>query len=361
MFGSFRFMLAFFVVLTHLISISKLGHFAVFGFFVLSGYLISLAVNQNYGFGFKSFKNFWINRVLRLYPAYFVALILTSLILLGVGEEFSTGYNDYFAFPTAGAGWLQNVTMIYPSWNPHEISPRMVPPSWALMVELFYYLLISLGVFRSARITNIILAGAISFHLYGAFYLSYDSIYFGILPALLPFCIGAQIYNYRERFVGLYQYLSDNFNYIFSVFIVSIAVFLPTFFYFRNIQGNLFMAERVLKMEFYFSLIMVALLVAALSVATRSPFGFSKKLEGLLGDWSYPMYLYHMIVGMAVSYVIWGEPLRGLNYPGIVSFLISMPLLIALCHANGLMEEPLQRIRKRFRGVDKSPVASAQK
>ena len=237
----------------------------------------------------------------------------------------------------------------------------MVPPSWALMVELFYYLLISLGVFRSARITNIILAGAISFHLYGAFYLSYDSIYFGILPALLPFCIGAQIYNYRERFVGLYQYLSDNFNYIFSVFIVSIAVFLPTFFYFRNIQGNLFMAERVLKMEFYFSLIMVALLVAALSVATRSPFGFSKKLEGLLGDWSYPMYLYHMIVGMAVSYVIWGEPLRGLNYPGIVSFLISMPLLIALCHANGLMEEPLQRIRKRFRGVDKSPVASAQK
>ena len=35
MFGSFRFMLAFFVVLTHLISISKLGQFAVFGFFVL--------------------------------------------------------------------------------------------------------------------------------------------------------------------------------------------------------------------------------------------------------------------------------------------------------------------------------------
>ena len=121
------------------------------------------------------------------------------------------------------------------------------------------------------------------------------------------------------------------------------------------------MAEIVLKMEFYFSLIMISLLVAALSVATRSPFGFSKKLEGLLGDWSYPMYLYHMIVGLAVSYIIWGEPLRGLNYYGIVSFLISMPLLIAFCHANKLMEGPLQQIRKRFRSAEKRQVASAKK
>jgi len=230
MFGSFRFMLAFFVVLTHLISISKLGHFAVFGFFVLSGYLISFAVNKNYGFGFKSFKNFWINRFLRLYPSYFVVLMLTSFVFLVVGDEFSRGYNDYFAFPTSVVSWLQNVTMIYPSWNPHSISPRMVPPSWALMVELFYYLMISIGVFRTARITNIILAGAISFHLYAAFFLSYDSTYFGILPALLPFCIGAQIFNYRERFSGFYKYINYNFKFIFSVLMISYTVFLPTFF-----------------------------------------------------------------------------------------------------------------------------------
>lgn len=46
MFGSFRFILANMVVLSHVAGIIKIGQFAVFGFFILSGYLISLAGNK---------------------------------------------------------------------------------------------------------------------------------------------------------------------------------------------------------------------------------------------------------------------------------------------------------------------------
>jgi len=353
MFGSFRFLLAFFVVLTHLVSISKIGQFAVFGFFVLSGFLISLAVSENYGFGVKNFINFWINRALRLYPSYLIVVVLSSFMLIEVGDVFSRSYNDYFAIPDTLVLWLQNITMVYPSWNPKEISTRVVPPSWALMVELFYYLLISLGVFKHVKLTNFIILGALSFHLYGVLFLTYDDIYFGILPALLPFSIGAQVFNYRSRYRGLYEYLNSNFNYIFSSFILSIVAFLPTFYYLKYIQKDFPVAEIVLKLELYLSLLLVTALVAALSVATKSPFGFSKKMEALFGEWAYPMYLYHMVVGMGVSYLLWDAPLRGLNYAGIISFLVACPLILVLCHVNFIMESPVRQLRKRFRKVHK--------
>jgi peptidoglycan/LPS O-acetylase OafA/YrhL len=68
--GTFRFLLAVAVVLCHLIHTPyyrDLGYYAVRAFFVLSGFAMTAALNEVYGF---DGKRFWINRFLRLVPPY---------------------------------------------------------------------------------------------------------------------------------------------------------------------------------------------------------------------------------------------------------------------------------------------------
>ena len=50
MLGSFRFILALLVVTQHLLLIPSVGHFAVHGFFILSGFLMTLVMSDTYGY-----------------------------------------------------------------------------------------------------------------------------------------------------------------------------------------------------------------------------------------------------------------------------------------------------------------------
>ena len=76
MFGTLRFLLAYLVILSHLVGSDYVVHFgfyAVRGFFVISGLLMTAALNEAYGFdGLR----FWVNRALRLLPPYYLVCAL---------------------------------------------------------------------------------------------------------------------------------------------------------------------------------------------------------------------------------------------------------------------------------------------
>ena len=57
---------------------------AVFSFYVLSGFLMTLVLNEIYGFGPRSFARFFTNRILRLYPAYYAVVLVTVLYIVFV-------------------------------------------------------------------------------------------------------------------------------------------------------------------------------------------------------------------------------------------------------------------------------------
>ena len=68
----YRFVLALFVVQAHIPwsgGSGPLSQHAVFSFYVLSGFLMTLILNETYGFGAGNCARFWANRMLRLYPA----------------------------------------------------------------------------------------------------------------------------------------------------------------------------------------------------------------------------------------------------------------------------------------------------
>jgi peptidoglycan/LPS O-acetylase OafA/YrhL len=64
----------------------QLGGRGVIMFFVLSGYLItSLALNEEAKYGRLSFKAFYIRRTFRIFPLYYLVLLLYCLLVLGLG------------------------------------------------------------------------------------------------------------------------------------------------------------------------------------------------------------------------------------------------------------------------------------
>src|SRR5918912_2774678 len=96
MFGIFRLALAYLVVLSHLVGaeyLAHLGFYAVRGFFVLSGFLMTAALNELYAF---DAGRFWVNRILRLLPPYYLVCLLT-LALIHVFPDHAGEYLRFWA------------------------------------------------------------------------------------------------------------------------------------------------------------------------------------------------------------------------------------------------------------------------
>ena len=55
MFGTYRTLLALMIVALHLGGVPVIGGYAVFGFYILSGYLMTLIMQTSYGYSF--FRN----------------------------------------------------------------------------------------------------------------------------------------------------------------------------------------------------------------------------------------------------------------------------------------------------------------
>ena len=82
MFGAFRLLLSLMVVWYHLIDWRFAGPVAVFGFYVVSGYLMTKVINEVYSDGLAGFGRYIANRALRIYPMYWVALALSAAVVV---------------------------------------------------------------------------------------------------------------------------------------------------------------------------------------------------------------------------------------------------------------------------------------
>jgi len=116
------------------VPITKYGYLGVELFFIISGYVVLLSAQG------KTVRQFFVSRVMRLYPAYWVACTLTFLvkIIWGAGTNASLPMAD-----DLGAGPLQyvyNMTMFQSFIG----ITNMDGPYWSLGIEITFYFLISL-------------------------------------------------------------------------------------------------------------------------------------------------------------------------------------------------------------------------
>jgi peptidoglycan/LPS O-acetylase OafA/YrhL len=323
------------VVFQHLGGLGMLGGYAVFGFYILSGYLMTLIVHGTYGYSLAGFGRYAVNRFLRIYPIYWVACALSVALIVVFGAELAHALHPAIAMPDDLSALLTNLFILFE----HSTSPRLTPPAWALTVELFFYVAIGLGLSRTRFTTALWLGAAalytviVNYRDMGLYYT-----YYSIPAASLPFATGALIYHYREAFIKSAQVLNGAYLplALFSLLLLNYAIS-------RELGV-------VRSYGFYVNYILNALLVVSLAGRQSIPL-LSARQDRWLGDLSYPIYLIHYQAALLMLSA--GVELRRGDF---MFALLTLPLIVVLAWllARGV-EQPIEALRTRV----KSPLATA--
>ena len=155
-----------------------LGSLGVDIFFVISGYVMGVAASKARP-GVKSGMHFFVSRMLRLVPLYTLVTIAVYCYLTVKGRPVETKH-------------LIESLLFLPSQTQGRVLDPIVDAGWTLRFEMFFYLLISVGISFGRRLLVPILgiAAAVVAWLWNGFY-------FGA-PVVLEFIAGYVLYIYRD-------------------------------------------------------------------------------------------------------------------------------------------------------------------
>lgn len=288
MFGSFRYVLASMVALTHLWPAQSMwwGVYAVFCFYLVSGYLMTLVLDQTYPYTRDGLSRYALNRALRLYAPYLV-ICAVALVLIHFLPEAARHTNYKLTWPASARQWLANLFIF---GLLQDTSQALVPPAWSLNIEVVYWVLMGLLLSRHRTIVTTWFIASVGY----TAYLLFTSHEFGpryntIPGASLPFAAGAMLYVYRHRLEWLQPWTA----------LVSAPLFL----------GNAAVAAYhplvgVMSTHFYLSLFFGALLLSALTRLRPSDLpAWFQRLDRLGGNVSYPIFLCHFHVAIIVVWL----------------------------------------------------------
>ncbi|MCH7128154.1 acyltransferase [Escherichia coli] len=354
MLGIVRFFLASCVVVFHLSAqVSYLGQFSVNCFYVISGFLITMILNETYKFNLATFS---LNRFLRLYPTYYFFLLIGSLIifLMPHANEFHLSWTGRFL---SGDG-ISNA-LIFP-WalvcekaDTHPFGLffgscpfisdgsrfRIVASSWSVGVELICYFVLWLFIARHWLSTMLFVVLLSCYHAF-IFYTvgSQSAVYAPVVAALLPFSIGSTgFYIYKK----LKPYLFFSLKMQVMILLASILVFMLNWYMFNQTQTNGWNPTH------YYINNIIALLIVILLVDSK-PKGKLGYFSKLLGDLSYPVFLSHYFGGYFAWLIIgFNNPSRGWE---IFSLGYAISIAMGLVSVF-LIDRRISQVRNKIRPV----------
>jgi peptidoglycan/LPS O-acetylase OafA/YrhL len=332
MFGSLRFLLAYLVIVSHLVGTEYVAHFgfyAVRGFFVISGLMMTAALNEVYAF---DGVRFWINRALRLLPPYYLICALTLLAVLLAPAQAAAYLKFWHGVPDL-AGLLINLTVL-PLQLPYGAF-RFIPPFWSVAIEIDMYLLLFLVVARRMAWAVVALVAGLSFQLvciYDATNWGVD--YFTAPSAVYPFAVGAVLYFLRRRALWIAGPRAAA---------CAFAAWL----------GNMLAGGTLLPMSwifgpgYFFDTICFAIVVSGLSALSDRQFGpVVQRIDRTLGEWSYFAFLVHWLAGFLVACMLLNVDRRG----WAMLLAVTPVVLVASAAFAWLSRALLEPLRDRVRG-----------
>lgn len=357
--GILRLLLALSVIAAHGGVIWKFnlveGPVAVQAFFMISGFYMSLILNEKYTGVHSSYSLFLKNRFLRLYPLYWIVWIATILmvagfILLKPGGNLSIfqffrdaepgpltwivlAFTNLFIFGQdllmfAGIDTQGSLYATSTFADPPMTAFLIVPQSWTISMELFFYLLAPFILRKGWKVVSVILVISLLTRFLLFYHLGYrqDPWTYRFFPAELTFfllgyfsyLVYVRLRAHQHRWIGF----SKPAILIMTAFVMAYS-FLPGMeipnFPFHGLQ-MIFLATVFISIPFLF-------------LGQRD-----QPVDRLLGELSYPVYLVHISVIMFAS---------GLGifqgYPWVV-----IPLsLLAGFLLHKWVSEPIERKRQQ--------------
>ena len=311
------------------------GGIAVSGFFVISGYLITLVLSRKYDGGWHGAKAFYVSRALRIYPLYWLVFAGYWMALAWLGatpaSEFGRLPENLSLLPYGIIGMVADQN----EFGLTTTDTLLIGPAWTLCYDLLFYLL---APWLFVQVRACWWVAMLGFGYVVAFVLFVDHrvpiwfqfFYVTGVPYLFMFACGALAYHYRSALqLG-------------SGWTMALIAGLVWVTYFPLTMAN----------AYFNSLIAVLLFTALVAVLGRpSP---KPRIDRLLGDLTYATYLLHVPLlllaqRMAFPYAtLWALAL---------TYLISAALLVGF-------EYPLDRWRDRLyarsnQGQAKAPAGGA--
>jgi peptidoglycan/LPS O-acetylase OafA/YrhL len=303
------------------------GAIAVACFFAVSGFVVAEALARFYT---DRPGAFLANRLLRLGPPYFAALavsVITHAMLWRAGRLALWDYS-LEGSPLAPARLLSGVLGLVPGFNPRWLGQdfEFVPYVWSLRLEMAFYVGAAITMAAAWRIGAL---WPVSLAIGLALAASASFLAFSHRPGALS---AAPMF-----LVGVALFLHDARPGIGRAALVGVAA---------AIAGAGFISWRQHGAPWLAVQLPVLGALAALLawLLGRGAQGARKAVDRRLGDLSYPLYLNHYAVGIAM-----GSLAPALGW-GLFAVALVLSLLLAAV-AERLVEHPMRAIRDRIRGV----------
>lgn len=355
--GIFRILLAISVIIAHGGSIFGFelvgGQLAVQAFYIISGFYMALILNEKYVGQNGSYALFISNRLLRLFPIYWIILLLT--ILYSAFVYFSTDGNNlalfemyvkYFNIMSFGSfAYLvfTNVflilqdTILFLGLNTttghlfftkdfHYTNPLLykflfVPQAWTIGIEIAFYIIAPFIVRRS--LAFVLLLIALSFGLrcviYYHFNLMFNPWTYRFFPTeLVYFLLGVVAYK------GYLKIQTMEIRRSFLVLIWSMMLFVLLAFHVLPLpyKQELFLTGFFISIPFIFLL--------------------SKKwtIDHYIGELSYPIYISHfLLLTILTNY--------GFTKGNSFSIILTLITIVFSILLNELVSKKIERFRQR--------------
>ena len=274
--GTYRYILSLLVLISHLWQdmIHGPAAYAVYGFYVLSGFLMTLILNEKYGFKASGIARYLKNRALRIYPVYWLAcafglIVYTFALSNGIN---ASSLNPAARIPEDTVDFILNIAL-NPISNPEG---RLVSVSHALGIELGAYILILFFGRNTSASFTMAICSLIAICAEGFSSLSFVSRYNGFMTSMLPFATGALLYHYK-----------DNLKF-------ACSPKLSLFAWIINGVVWLWNDQYPWTVGLYVSIFFSAWVTLSLYQAQTT------RLDKFLGDLSYPVYLLHTSCGILI-------------------------------------------------------------
>lgn len=401
MFGLYRFFLSMLVVVHHTGASPLMfsGVYAVEGFFILSGFLMAFSFTRNYAEGALGGVRFYANRFLRLYPMYWV---VTFLFLLALGVFKLPLWNQLSERGVA----LSFVMILQNYWI--YLFNRYAPDTaiWSLAVEFQFYLLIPILISFFFRRIGFIIALSLAYCMLGQLFRMgtfSSSVYPFIGSQLFVFLLGANLWlggspffdaasrtlaNMWDRFVNSGAALGFALIFIFLGIaslhplllpkrtLLNLVVFFALFGGLALFKGRINGAYQrahadILLIYAVVSIASYALLANVFDTGFESmclaafilgilvnvycvirlkdlvlPDGSrARKLDNLLGDYSYELFLVHG----PVLYLLEQANVSFLGNPFTMTAVVMVASMTASLALQYLVKKPVERIRNTIR------------